>query len=228
MTANTTPRLDLYAHIHKALRLFMSDTLQQLSRLDIDDPLDLAAGLVQLDALLDAARHHIDKENQFVHPAIEARRAGASAAIEVEHEEHLDTIATLRAEGAALRAMPTHAAAQRLYRRFAAFVAHNFEHMAVEESRHNQALWAAYTDDELHELHGRIMASIGPREMSETLRWMIPALTPAERALVIGSLPPAVQAPVLASARALLNDTAWAKLCRAVGQPSAPGLVEAA
>ena len=220
-------RPDLYAHIHKALRLFMTDTLQQLSRLDVDDPLDLAAGLAQLDALLDAARHHVEKENTFMHPAIEARRAGASVAIEAEHDEHLDTIATLRAEGAALRAMPSAGAAQRLYRRFAAFVAHNFEHMAVEESRHNQALWAAYSDEELFELHGRILASIGPHEMSEVLRWMIPALTTAERALVIGGLPPAVQAPVLASARALLNDSAWAKLCRAVDQASVPGLVEA-
>ncbi len=222
------PRLDLYAHIHKALRLFMSDTLQQLGRLDIDDPLDLAATLGQLDALLDAARHHLDKENTYVHPAIEARRAGASAAVEAEHDEHLDSLAALRAEGAALRAMPSAAAAQRLYRRFAAFVAHNFEHMGVEESRHNQALWAAYTDEELMALHGRILASIGPREMSETLRWMIPALTPAERAELIGGLPPEVQPTVLASARALLNDTAWAKLCRALGQPSAPGLVAVA
>jgi hypothetical protein len=224
----TTPtRLDLYAHIHKALRLFMSDTLQQLGRLDADDPLDLAASLAQLDALLDAAHHHVEKENRFVHPAIEARRAGASATIEAEHEAHLDSIAALRAESAALRALPSAAAAQRLYRRFAAFVADNFEHMAVEESRHNQALWAAYTDAELMELHGRIMASIGPQEMSETLRWMIPALTPVERAQLIGGLPPAVQAPVLASARTLLNDTAWAKLCRALDQASVPGLVEA-
>jgi len=220
------PRLDLYAHIHKALRLFMIDTLQQLSRLDVDDPLELAASLGQLDALLEAARHHLDKENEFVHPAIEARRAGASAAIEAEHEQHLDTIAALRAESAALRAMPSAGAGQRLYRRVAAFVAHNFEHMGMEESRHNQALWAAYTDAELLEIHHRITASIGPREMSETLRWMIPALTPAERALVIGRLPPPVQAPVLASARTLLDDGAWAKLCRALGRASAPGLVE--
>ncbi|HEY0956358.1 MAG TPA: hemerythrin domain-containing protein [Roseateles sp.] len=226
MTSAAT-RLDLYAHIHKALRLFMTDTLQQLGRVDIDDPLDLAATLTQLDALLDAAAHHVEKENTYVHPAIEARRAGASAAIEAEHEEHLDAIATLRAEGAALRTMPSAAAAQRLYRRFAAFVAHNFEHMGVEESRHNQALWAAYTDEELFEIHGRILASIGPREMSDILRWMIPALSPAERVMIIGGMPPAVQAPVLASARAWLNDGAWAKLCRALGQPSAPGLVAA-
>lgn len=223
----TSARHDLYAHIHKALRLFMMDTLQRLGRVDIDDPLDLAVALAQLDALLDAAAHHVEKENGFIHPAIEARRAGASAAIEVEHDDHLDTIATLRAEGAALRALPSPAAAHRLYRRLASFVGHNFEHMAVEESRHNQALWAAYTDEELQELHGRILASIPPRQMSETLRWMIPALTPAERADVVRGLPPEVQGPVLAAARPLLDDTAWAKLCRALGQPSAAGLVEA-
>jgi len=221
------PRLDLYAHIHKALRLFMSDTLLHLSRLDIDDPLDLACGLAQLDALLDAAQHHVQRENEFVHPAIEARRPGASAAIDAEHDEHMDAIAGLRAESAALRALPSVGAAQRLYRRFAAFVAHNFEHMGVEENRHNQALWAAYSDEELHEIHGRILASIGPREMSEVLRWMIPALTPAERALVLGNLPPAVQAPVLAAARPLLNEAAWGKLCRALGQAPVPGLMQA-
>ncbi|NCT82834.1 MAG: hypothetical protein GXC94_06795 [Comamonadaceae bacterium] len=225
--SNASPRLDLYAHIHKGLRLFMSDTLLQLSRLDVDDPQDLAAGLAQLDALLDAAHHHLDKENRFVHPALEARCAGSSAAIAAEHEEHLQSIAALRAESAALRALPGAAAAQRLYRRFAAFVAHNFEHMEVEESRHNQALWAAYTDAELAEIHGRILASIGPREMSETLRWMIPALTPAERALIVGSLPPAVQAPVLAAVQPLLDHQAWAKLSRALDQASVPGLVEA-
>lgn len=226
MTA-PAPRLDLYAHIHKALRLFMGDTLQRLGRLDVDDPLDLAAGLAQLDALLEACKRHLEHENAFVHTAIEARRAGASAAIETEHDEHLDAITGLKAESAALRAMPSAAAGQRLYRRFAAFVAHNLEHMGIEESRHNQALWAAYSDAELFEIHGRILAAIGPREMSETLRWMIPALTPAERALVVGGLPPQVQAPVLASARALLDDTAWAKLCRALGQASVPGLVAA-
>jgi len=226
-TMSTQPRFDLYAHIHKALRLFMTDTLQHLSRLDVDDPLDLAAGLAQLEAMLDAAHHHVQKENEFVHPAIEARRAGASATIEAEHVEHLDAIAGLRAECAALRALPTAAAAQRLYLRVAAFVAHNFEHMGVEESRHNQALWASYSDAELHEIHGRILASIGPREMTEMLRWMIPALNPAERLIVVGSLPPPVQAPVLAAARPLLNEPAWAKLCRGLGQAPVEGLVAA-
>lgn len=224
---STAPRIDLYAHIHKALRLMMMDTLQHLGRLDASDTQDLAAGLGQLDALLDAATHHIEHENEFVHPAIEARRTGASAAIEVEHDEHLETIAGLRAEAAALRALPSAAAAHRLYLQVAAFVADNFQHMAVEEQRHNQALWDTCSDEELLGIHGRILAAVTPQEMSMTLRWMIPALTPDERALVIGGMPPEVRPAVLASARSLLDDTAWARLCRAVGQAPVEGLVAA-
>lgn len=223
----TARRFDIYAPIHKALRLFMTDTLQELSRLDLDDPQDLAARLDQLDALLDAARCHLQHENDFIHPALEARKSGASDRIAAEHREHLDAIATLSSQAAALRAEPEPAAAHRLYRQLAGFIAENFEHMDVEETRHNQALWAAYGDAELRELEGRILASIGPQEMSQWLRWMIPALNPAERAQLIAGMPDAARAPVLASARSLLDDVAWAKLCKALGHVPVPDAVEA-
>jgi hypothetical protein len=224
---DTTRRFDLYAPIHKAIRLFMTDTLLGLSRLDLDDPEDLGARLDQLDALLDAARCHLQHENDFVHPAIEARRSGVSDRIAAEHRDHLDAIATLSAQAAALRTKPEAAAAHRLYRQLAAFIAENFEHMEVEETRHNQALWAAYDDAELQAIEGRILASIGPQEMSQWLRWMIPALSPGERAQLITGMPEAVRAPVLATARSLLDDTAWAKLCKALGHAPVPDLVEA-
>lgn len=224
---STSPRFDIYAPIHKALRLFMSDTLQTLGRLDLSDPQDLAAGLDQLEALLESASRHLSHENAFIHPAIEACNGGLSHRIAGEHQEHLESIAALRAQAAALRAAPAATAAHRLYRQLAAFVAENFEHMDVEETRHNQALWAAYGDAELQAIEGRILASIGPQEMGQWLRWMLPAFSPAERAQLIAGLPPEAQAPVQEMARSLLDDLAWAKLCKAMGQIPVPGLVAA-
>jgi hypothetical protein len=224
---HTARRFDIYAPIHKALRLFMTDTLQQLGRLDLDDPQGVLAGLDRLDSLLGAARCHLQHENDFIHPALEARRSGVSERIAAEHREHLDAIAMLSSQAAALRAEPGPAAAHRLYRQLAAFIAENFEHMDVEETRHNQVLWAAYDDAELREIEGRILASIGPQEMSQWLRWLIPALRPAERTQLITGMPDAARAPVLATARSLLDDAAWAKLCRALGHAPVPGLVEA-
>jgi hemerythrin-like domain-containing protein len=218
---STTDRYDIYAPIHKALRQFMTDTLQRLGRLDLDDQQDLLLGLAQLDALLDAAGHHVQHENAFIHPAIEAHSRGASARIAADHQEHLDIITALRAEAATLRAMPSPALAHRLYRHLASFVAENFEHMDMEETAHNRALWAACSDAELQAIEGRIHASIDATEMNVWLRWLIPALNPAERAALIGGLPPEARAPVLDMARRLLDDGAWAKLCRAQALPAA-------
>lgn len=231
VAAATAPRFDLYAAIHKALRLFMGDTLMRVGRLDTDDGAEVAATLGQAAALFEACRSHVAKENKFVHCAIEARQPGASERIALEHVEHLDAIAGLEAEAAALRALPSAPAALRFYRHLARFVGENFEHMHVEESVHNAALWAAYGDAELIHVHQRILASIEPAEMALVLRWMVPALSPAERAAMLGEmqtqLHPEAMRGVLDIVRPHLNDTAWGKLARALRIPAAPGLTAA-
>lgn len=224
-----TPRVDLYSAIHKALRLFMNDTLARVGRLDHDDAVEVGATLAQLQSLLDACRSHVAKENKFVHPAIEARCPGASERIGDEHAEHLDAIAGLEAEAAALRALPGAGAALRLYRHLARFVGENLEHMHVEESAHNGALWVTYSDAELLDIHQRILASIEPAEMALVLRWMVPALTPAERAALLGEMqlqmPPAALRGVLEVVRPHLDECAWAKLARALRLPASSGAI---
>ncbi|MDN3921294.1 hemerythrin domain-containing protein [Roseateles violae] len=175
-------RHDLYCGIHKALRLFMTDTLARVGRLDLGDAAERAETLGQLRRLLNSCRGHVERENGFIHPALEARRPGVSATIGAEHDDHLEAIAALEAETAALAARPEPAAALRLYRRLSRFVAENFEHMLIEETRHNAALWEAYDDAELEALHGRLVASVPAEEMQLLLSWMLAALSPAERA----------------------------------------------
>ena len=76
----------------------------------------------------------------------------------------------------------------------------------------------------------RIVASLDPAEQALVLRWMTPALPPAERAAWLGGarqqMPAEAFAVLLEGARAALNDTAWAKLARALGVAPVPGLVE--
>lgn len=226
----TTPRVDLYAGIHKALRLFMTDTLTRVGRLDTGDADELAATLAQIRSLLELCRSHVAHENEFVHAAIEARRPGGSQRVAAEHVEHLDTIAGLEAEVAALAALPKEPAAQRLYRHLARFVAENFEHMNVEETSHNATLWSLYSDAELVEIHQRILAAVDPAEMGLVLRWMVPAMSPLERAGMLGEmqrqLPPEAMRGVLDTVRPHLNDSAWGKLARALNVPIAPGLTQ--
>jgi hypothetical protein len=218
------PRMDIYASIHKAMRSFMADTLVRIGSIDVADASDRDATLAQLDLLLDLCLGHLRHENEWVHSAIEARQPAGSRRIVDEHVEHVDAIAELRAEAALLRgASGTDAdrIAQRLYRHFALFVAENFQHMHVEETAHNALLWQHYSDGELAALHGRILASITPAEHLTVAFWMIPASTPAERAVIIAGakaqMPPEALLGMVAVVRPHLDDAGWAKLAAAAG-----------
>jgi len=65
------------------------------------------------------------------------------------------------------------------------------------------------------------MASISPQEHLLVARWMLPASTPAERAMVVGAakaqMPPEALLGVMSVVRPHLDGTGWAKLAAAIG-----------
>ena len=232
--AATQNRLDMYAGIHKAVRAFLADTLMAVGRLDAADAQDLAAACARVRDLLGFCEAHLRHENDFVHPAIEARSAGGSATIAGEHRDHERHIAQLRGAVQALEsACPAmrQAHATQLYRELALFTADNLQHMHVEETAHNALLWAAYTDAELAAIHDALVASIAPAEMMAVARWMLPFMNPAERLAVLsdirGKAPIEAFDAILGVVRPQLRDDEWAKLARGLGIAPVPGLVGA-
>ena len=230
--AAAAPRFDVYAGIHKAIRLFMTDTLTRLGCVDGADLAELRGAIDQLMALLALMRSHIEHEDQFIHPAMEARRAGSAEHAAAEHDEHRASIDALECEANAMTAAPApqrEALALRLYRHLALFVAENLQHMHAEETAHNAVLWAAYRDDELIALHDELLASVPPAEMAQVLHWMAPALAPAELTRMLGAMqtevPPEAMRDVLARVQARLPQDRWARLALALRLPQAPGLV---
>lgn len=220
---SAVPRMDMYAFIHKGLRAFMSDTLTGLGRVDTGDELEMSQACARVLQLLDFCRSHLHHENAFVHPAMERAAPGSAATVAHEHEGHERAIAALAAGTAQLmacarerRARVAHA----LYQQLALFVAHNFEHMQLEETAHNAVLWAHYSDAELAAIEGALVASIPPEEMRVVLRWMLPCMAPAERALMLGDMrrnaPPQAFEAALAVVRPHLTQIEWDKLARAL------------
>lgn len=223
MEATASTRYDIYVNIHKAMRAFMTDTLAMVGRMDPDDGEDLAATLEQVRSLLRACLDHLDHENRFVHPAMEARRRGSSARIATDHAEHIDHIRELHrtvhaVETATGQSRAT--AARNLYQQLALFVADNLDHMHVEETAHNRVLWTDYSDEELQALEGAIVASIPPEETMLIMRWMLPSVSHAERVAMLAGM--RANAPreafdgMLALARSCLNPKDWGKLTRAL------------
>ncbi|MBI5259964.1 MAG: hemerythrin domain-containing protein [Burkholderiales bacterium] len=213
------PRYDIYAFIHKGLRAFMAHTLVRVGRLDAHDAAEVAEVADELQALITLCRKHLQHENELLHTAMQARAPGSAAPVAAEHEGHalaLDELQQL------LGRLPTEpAVAPALYRALSHFVAENLEHMQREETEHNAVLWAHFSDDELHALERRIVASIPPEESRLGLRWMLPHLTPAERVEMLSDMrqgaPAEVFEGVLSMIRPLLGGRDWRKLSLALG-----------
>ena len=77
-------RHNVYALIHKALRLAMAEALPAVGRLDAGDSQEVSDAIVRVRDLLRFCRMHVEAEETFVHPAIEARRPGVSARVAAE------------------------------------------------------------------------------------------------------------------------------------------------
>ncbi len=218
-----TSRFDIYGPVHKALRAAMTDTLLAVGRMDAGDESETIATVARVRALLALARTHLEKEDEFLHPALEARRPGSSAAAAKDHTQHKHSLAALEELISRVESTPgpaRTAEANRLYRALALFVAENFEHMHIEETDHNATLWATYSDEELRAMHDALVASVKPQEAADVMRWMVPNIAPVERAGVLGDMqrkaPAQVFSGVLDLGRPHLAARDWDKLMRAL------------
>jgi hypothetical protein len=227
----TTPRFDIYAGIHKGVRLLLGDILARAGRVPSDDPAalrDLARSVEHLAGICSA---HLEHENAFIHPALEQAQPGTSRRIAAEHVDHERDIETLRRQARALvdSAPSDRAAACRaLYLALGLFAAHNLAHMHLEETEHNAVLWAHYSDGEIAAIQAQLIAHLSPAQMFDAMRWMIPAIAPAERLGLLGEMRANAPAPVfdavLSLAREVLDDGGWAALARGLGVPVTAGL----
>lgn len=184
----TTPRYDLYGPIHKGLRLAHAEMMKRLARADYAASEDL---LDDLRRHLDLCRRHLIDEDRHIHPALEARQPGATAELERQHDDHRDDFERLaRAIAAVERAAPAERAeaGRHLFLTFTTFVAADLGHMHEEETQVFAALCALFSDEELQALEMAIIADLTPAENIAFMRLIIPAVSPAERAALLGGV----------------------------------------
>lgn len=227
--SDIAPRYDIYARIHKGMRACFAHTLVSVGRLDWTDNDEVVAVMNDVSDLLTFCRRHIEKENTFVHAAMESRRPGSAAPIAGEHEHHEQAIDALRAQVFTIGMLPTlrrEAAVQHLYRDIARFVAENLEHMAMEERDHNRVLWETHADAEIMAVEARIVASQTPEDAQLSLRWMLTAMSAGERADFLRGMRENAPAEIFSGAldlgRSLLGARDRQKLEQALGLVRGP------
>jgi len=92
--------------------------------------------------------------------------------------------------------------------------------MAVEETENQASLTRSYSDAELLAMEHVIRASLTPEQARMGLRWMLPHVTAAERAVMLGGMkrgaPPEVFNGVMALAAEVLSQRDLYKLQQAL------------
>lgn len=177
-------RHDLYYGIHKGIRYAHCQLLMRLGSFDLDSD-EALDGVVR--AMRDhfvLGRGHLEHEDHEIHTALEMRRPGASRVAEEGHEGHVKSFAELEVLLDRLAKAPRAErayAAHALYRRFALFMADDFEHMNEEETILQPVLHELFDDGELLEIEHRIVGSIPPEEMPLNLAPMMASMHPGER-----------------------------------------------
>ncbi|HEY5798964.1 MAG TPA: hemerythrin domain-containing protein [Burkholderiaceae bacterium] len=227
---NTSPvpiRIDLYVKIHKALRAQMMAAVASFETLDLDMPAAVLDAVGQLRQLLAFSASHLEKEDAYVHPAMEARRPGSTATIAGDHAHHRQAFEQLRALGDRLLVAGAGQAdvLTVLRQQLHLFVADNLSHMQQEETVNNAVLWETHTDHELIAIEMDIVGSLTQEQRAQSLYWMLPALNHAERmhllqAMRAGMPPPAFEG-VLGLARTRLSAAQWQRLEQALAAAAA-------
>jgi hypothetical protein len=213
------PRYNIYAIIHKGLRGFMVDTLLSWGRVDVRDEAELSGVIAQARGLLDMCAGHLQHENEFIHPVLEAARVGAATQTRDDHVEHETSIAGMRKQVAMVEAaqgVRRAELAQPFYLQLSAFVAENFEHMIVEETDNHAVLSNAHSYAEILAIEQRIVSSLKPEHSFIGLRWMLSHINASERAFMLGGMkrnaPQPVFAAVMGLAREVLSERDFNKL----------------
>lgn len=178
------PRMNLYGFAHKGLR----NALSQLSLLagstdftDKESLENLKSCNREVVTLLDL---HSKAEDNIILAALEARSPGST----VENiEEHEQLEKEVEAFDQLLKNISP-ASGPAYYTAVNSFQSKYIVHMAMEENDINPIIWKNFTDDELLNQQGQVMASFTPEQTMMWLRYIVPAQNPLERTILIGGL----------------------------------------
>lgn len=176
------PRLKTFEIPHKGLRNLLGQVSFLAGNTDFSDATQVAR-LHQLGrTLFQLLTEHARDEDEVLLAALEQRHPGATTANAEEHEmieqeqakleQIFEELIAQARSGASVDAL-----AEQFYLALNHFHSGYLMHMLGEEEETQRLLWKHFTDTELLELRGRIIARISPVSMLNWYRFAAPAMS---------------------------------------------------
>ena len=184
-----TQRMEMYRPIHKAVRHILFSTASDLGRFDLGNDESTTQALMGLAQTIALLQEHATHENNFIHPALEAKAPGVIGPFARNHEDDESVYAELQhlagqiGSAGADERVPLR---DELYARFSRFLGEYLGHLDREEQMLGPALWKHFTDEELMAMNSAIESSVSPEAMHGYTNAMRASLSPAELAAMFG------------------------------------------
>jgi len=182
----TRPRMNGYGFPHKGLRLALSRLVVASGNTDYSDEVSLNALKSLAKEVIELLHVHGVAEDTVILPALEERVPGSTATNVEDHKMLEEEVAEFakQLDGITIASGP--AAGAKFYESVTAFFANYINHMAMEESDMNALIWDNFSDEEIMSWTGRIMSTLTPAQISSFFKYMVPALNPFERNIMMG------------------------------------------
>lgn len=213
-------RFDLYAPVHKGLRLALSSLCYQAGSVDSSDDERVHAFVEEFRRVGVILESHSRDEDAHINEFYEQYAPETLHQLEAQHsglEQKLEKLIVLVEE---LDPSKLPAQRQKLWYQISKdlnrFAAEYLLHLEHEEGPGMEALWKHLTDEQLKEISLKIRSSIPPHAMSIFMHYMIPAISHQERVVMFSDIkkfaPKEAYEGMSRLAQSRLDSHSWAQL----------------
>lgn len=182
------PRMNLYGFPHKAIRSSLSIATFTAGSIDYANEDSLKELKLLTDELVSMLQLHAKAEDDVMLADLEAKAPGSTAENMAEHEELEKMIEAFHEELKGIGSDSSPMALYDFYMNLNRFYSRYLEHMEMEERQINPLLWEHFSDEEIQGMQGRILGTFTPEESLMWNKYIVPAITPFERTIMLGAV----------------------------------------
>ena len=210
------PRVDLFAVIHKMLRVAIFDTATLIARADFSSAEERQAVLNKFTETFGFLHEHHQHEDNHVLAVVQKIDPALAKRIEEDHQSLDQSLQEVKELASSLEGAEGESAlalGAKLHLAFSVFLGGYLSHMATEEVDVNAALWTHLNDEELAGIRAELQGAIPPQRFAEWFAYMVPAMNLQERIGVLTGIKlnaPAAAFDALGGvAQAALGESEW-------------------
>jgi len=209
-------KVDLYTGPHKGQRAMFFMIGKAAGTLNLNDQNALTTLEGELALFRDNMYLHANIEEKFIHPLLSERVPGGADRLNEDHRLMHKQFDELVACFGEIKNKLREELSLEFYLAWNRFTSFYFNHIDYEEEHVMPMLWKLCTSDELGDVFKKALAGQTPKELLENLGMMLPAMSPAERAMLLNqaraAMPPEAFQAALKLAEHVLTPEDFASL----------------